>query len=48
MDYKDHCIYFGKVDGMVGCCVDCSVENTELWEACLEEKYKGVVPKKIR
>lgn len=33
---KNQCEYFGNPDGMIGSCVDCSVENESLWEKCIE------------
>lgn len=28
------CPYFGDMDGMNGSCVDCSIDNEELWNRC--------------
>lgn len=44
-DYKNICQYFGNPDGMIGSCVDCSIDNKKLWELCMKYKYYKVIPK---
>ena len=33
---RDSCINFGNPESDVGSCIDCSIENDSLFEACLE------------
>jgi len=39
---KRKCSDFGHADGMTGCCVDCSVDNKELFEKCLEYNHSNL------
>lgn len=36
---------FGQLQWDVGTCVDCSVENKELFNACWDEGHKNIKPK---
>jgi len=48
LEKKKECSGFGNPDGMNGICIDCSVDNVELFSKCFSKKFENIKSKKIK
>ena len=48
LEKMKECTGFGNPDGRNGVCIDCSVDNVELFSKCFCKKFKNIKSKKTK